>query len=210
MDDTREILDFIFGEFAVGIGVTLLIGAGFTLLADEFKAFKAARVCFYLATAWIYGKVFMWAYFTSDRFPVRAIVGFLAFGLVGVGLMEALRLTKNREVKTNGQGISIAPPVPAPAASPSGTTENHGRNDKVTTKAEHPSMAEHPGTADKPNVTVEHGAARPKPNLPAVPPQPTLVSLFNTDFPSFMKATDDAVGIEWKNGTVLPIKRSYI
>lgn len=37
--------------------------------------------------------------------------------------------------------------------------------------------------------------------------KPTLLSLFKKDFPNVMKLTDDAIGIEWKDHTVLPIKR---
>jgi len=119
MDNYRVILGFIFGDFAVGIGATLLIGAGFTLLADEFKAFKAARICFYLATAWIYGKVFMWAYFTSERFVVRATLAFLVCGVVGVSLIEALRLTTHREATAERPGPPpMAPPPVAPDTSP--------------------------------------------------------------------------------------------
>jgi hypothetical protein len=36
---------------------------------------------------------------------------------------------------------------------------------------------------------------------------PTLSDLFAKDFPNTMKATDAAVGIEWKDGSVLHIKR---
>ena len=36
---------------------------------------------------------------------------------------------------------------------------------------------------------------------------PTLIDLFNKDFPNTMKATDDAIGIKWNNGEVTRIKR---
>src|SRR5260370_7716216 len=93
----REVLDYIFDWLPFGFGVPIIIGTGFAMLADEFKAFKAARVCFYVATAWLYGKVFMWAYLTSDRFSVRAVLPFLVFGIVGLALIQAFRLTTTRQ-----------------------------------------------------------------------------------------------------------------
>jgi hypothetical protein len=36
---------------------------------------------------------------------------------------------------------------------------------------------------------------------------PTLLDLFTKDFPNTMKAADDAIGIQWKDGEVLHIKR---
>lgn len=109
----HPILDLLFGEFAVGTGVTLLIGAGFTLLADEFKKFGAAKVCFYAAVAWTYGKVLMWGYFTHESFYIRAMAVFLVFGLVGVGLVEALRLTDHRKASL-GQSSKSEPSKTAP------------------------------------------------------------------------------------------------
>jgi len=67
----KVILDYIFDWLPFGFGVPILIATGLAMLADEFKAFTAARVCFYVATAWIYGKVLMWAYLTSDKIHVR-------------------------------------------------------------------------------------------------------------------------------------------
>src|SRR5260370_172052 len=52
----ENILDLLFNEWAVGLGVPLLIGIAFALLADEFKQFTAARVLFILAAASGYGK----------------------------------------------------------------------------------------------------------------------------------------------------------
>jgi hypothetical protein len=53
-------------------------------------------------------------------------------------------------------------------------------------------------------------AVSPKPEIKSespTPPPPTLLGLFNTDFPSVGKLTDDAVGIEWADGTALHVKR---
>ncbi len=97
----KILLEYIFDWLPFGIGAPIFIGLGFTLLADEFKAFTAARVFFYLAATWILGKVFMWAYFTSNEFRIRAVIAFLIFGCVGVGLIEALRLTNRREVRNS-------------------------------------------------------------------------------------------------------------
>ena len=93
----RVILDYIFDWLPLGLGVSVLIGVGFAMLADEFKAFTAARICFYLAAIWVCGKVLVWGYLTSDRFYIRGIFTFLIFGIVGVALLESLRLTSRRE-----------------------------------------------------------------------------------------------------------------
>jgi hypothetical protein len=93
----HALLDLIFDWLVFGFGVPILIGVGFALLADEFKAFQAGRVCFYVAALWIVGKVLMWSVFSSDKFPLRPFVIFLVCGVVGVSLSEALRLTAKRE-----------------------------------------------------------------------------------------------------------------
>jgi hypothetical protein len=92
----RTILDFIF-DWLLVLGVPILIGAWFALLSDEFKRFKGARVCLYIATVWAFGKVLMWSAFSSDKFPIRALIVFFAFGIIGLCLSEALRLTTARE-----------------------------------------------------------------------------------------------------------------
>ena len=109
----RPVLDFLFGDFAVGTGVALFIGAGFTLLADEFKKFGAAKICFYIAVAWVYGKVLMWGFFTHESFYIRVTSVFLVFGLVGVGLVEALRLANARKASL-GQSSKSEPTKTAP------------------------------------------------------------------------------------------------
>ena len=153
----RVILDYIFDWLPFGFGVPILIGVGFALLADEFKAFRAARVCFYLATTWMYGKVFMWAYLTSDRFHTRAVVAFLVFGFVGVGLIEALRLTRHREINSTS--------VP-PATEPKPNTENHGTTDSVRVKPEHH------GTEERATAKVEHPT---KKSAPKSQPQTSII-----------------------------------
>jgi hypothetical protein len=113
----RPILETIFGEFATGLGASILAGAGFTLLADEFKKFRAAKLCFCLAALWIYGKVLMWGYFTNENFFIRALVSFVVFGFVGVGLVEALHLTKSRQTKAHEEPpASTAPSIVQPKA----------------------------------------------------------------------------------------------
>ncbi len=116
----RALLDLIFDWLAFGFGVPILIGVGFALLADEFKAFKAARICFYIVAAWICGKVLMWSVFSSERFSLRAIVIFVVCGVVGVGLSEVLRLTTARETSGTNPARALkteeATPVKAPSA----------------------------------------------------------------------------------------------
>jgi hypothetical protein len=94
----HDIFEWLFDWLLLGFGVPILIGAGFTLLADEFKEFKAARVCFYIAAVWVWGKVLMWAWLSEAGFPTKAIVGFIVFGVVGVALIGTLHLTRKREL----------------------------------------------------------------------------------------------------------------
>ncbi len=103
------VLDWLFDWPIVGFAVPILIGAGFTLLADEFKEFRGARGCFYLAAAWICGKALMWSWSTQDRFVVKALIGFFVFGTVGVALIGVLHLTRRRE-KPVAREVSPAGP----------------------------------------------------------------------------------------------------
>ena len=79
----------------------ILIGAGFTLPADEYKEYRAARVCFWAAAVWVWGKALMWSVFSSEVFGIRAVAVFFVCGIVGIGLMESLRLTTRREQFTS-------------------------------------------------------------------------------------------------------------
>jgi hypothetical protein len=158
----RVILDYIFDWLPFGFGVPILIATGFVLLADEFKAFKAARVCFYLATAWIYGKVVMWAYFSSDRFQVRDVVAFLVFGFVGVGLIEALRLTIHREqppqsreaVEGQGPGTNTPKKPEAPPSSAGNQSQQDDKQPHDTTnkKKAKPKVAQNTQGNNSPNI----------------------------------------------------------
>jgi hypothetical protein len=93
----RPILDSIFNEWVVGFGVPILVSLGIGMLADEFKEYKAARWCFWVSAVWVWGKILMWSAFTSQVFSIRAVIVFFVCGLVGIGLMESLRLTSKRE-----------------------------------------------------------------------------------------------------------------
>lgn len=116
----RALLDPIFDWPTFGFGVPILISVGFGLLADEFKAFKAARICFYISAAWICGKVLMWSVFSSERFLLRATVIFVVFGVVGVGLSEVLRLTTTRETSGTNPAPVVKPEETTPVKTPSG------------------------------------------------------------------------------------------
>jgi hypothetical protein len=102
-------LEWLFDWVLVTFVVSILIGAGFTLLADEFKEFKAAKACFYLAAAWLCGKTLMWSSTTQDRFVVKALIGFFLFGTVGVALIGALHLTTNREKSVAREVSPVGP-----------------------------------------------------------------------------------------------------
>jgi hypothetical protein len=94
------ILDFILNDWMVGFGVPILVGLGFQMLADEFKEYKAARFCFCVSAFWLWGKTIMWSVSSSQNFSIRAVIVFLVCGLVGIGLMESLRLTSKRKQLT--------------------------------------------------------------------------------------------------------------
>jgi len=120
----RPILDSILNEWAVGFGAPILVSLGVGMLADEFKEYKAARWCFWVSAVWLWGKVLMWSVFSSQVFSIRAISVLLVCGVVGIGLMESLRLTSKRERLTEPIQITETPKaetaVPAPAiATPS-------------------------------------------------------------------------------------------
>jgi hypothetical protein len=93
----RPVLDSILNEWVVGFGVPILVSLGIGMLADEFKEYKAARWCFWVSAVWLWGKILMWSIFSSEVFLIRAVSVFLVCGVVGIGLMESLRLTSKRE-----------------------------------------------------------------------------------------------------------------
>jgi hypothetical protein len=102
----HRLLDLVFGEFATGVGVSFLTAAGLTLPADEYKAFRAAKVCFVFAAVWLWGKALMWSLFTHENPYIRTITIFLVFGMVGVLLMEALFLTDRRKASLSESSTS--------------------------------------------------------------------------------------------------------
>jgi hypothetical protein len=105
----RLILDFILNEWVVGFGVPILVGLGIAMLADEFKEYKAARWCFWVSTVWLWGKILMWSVFSSQVFAIRAVIVFFVCGVVGIGLMESLRLTSKRERLTAPSQVTENP-----------------------------------------------------------------------------------------------------
>jgi len=104
------LLDLLFNEWLVGFGVPILVGIGLSLLADEFKEFTAARICFIFATLWAYGKMIMWGFTTPESFKVRALVIALVSASVAIGLVEALRLTTRRQTTVNATPDSVKEP----------------------------------------------------------------------------------------------------
>jgi hypothetical protein len=108
----HQLLDYLFDWLPFGFGVPILVGIGLALLADEFRQFLAARVCFYFAAAYVCGKVLMWSYFTSEKFYIRGTVTFLVLGFLGMGLNEGLRLISRRESHPS-DGPAKLEPVPA-------------------------------------------------------------------------------------------------
>jgi hypothetical protein len=147
-----RILDLFFSDIVFGLGMPLLITAGGILLSDEFKRFKKAKICFYLAAVWICGRVLMWSVFTSDATHVRILATFLAFGAVGVGLTETVRAANHREgaLKTSEQEPPKPPPIQQNSKGANSPNTNvTGNNNTVTN-----------------NITIK------PPEVHAPPPQP--------------------------------------
>ncbi len=138
-----SLLQLIFGDLVVSLGVSLLVAAGCLLVSDEFKKFSAARALFYLAAAWTCGRALMWSVFTSDSFYTRAVATFLVFGLVGVGLTEALRATNHRENSLKSVATQ-EPPKPIPPTQQKSEGQNSpntnvtGNNNRVTVNVRPP------------------------------------------------------------------------
>ena len=88
-----------------------------------------------------------WGFNSLEGFLYRSTAIFIACGLIGVGLTEALRLTTRRETYHQ---VSPAPTTPSagttedhhgtPSSTPNVNTENHGTTNKVEAGAEHHGM----------------------------------------------------------------------
>jgi hypothetical protein len=106
------IFHLLFNEWVVAFGAGTLLAIGSLMVADEFKKFPAARICFIIATIWVYGGMLMWSVFTSQPLYARVFVTFLVFGIVGVMLTEGLRAVNQREnfVKNGGQQVNSNTP----------------------------------------------------------------------------------------------------
>jgi len=107
--------------FLVALPPTIL---GLFMISDEAKAFKAARVCFWLSALWMWGKIVWWDAMTPDKFVPRAVATFIACGLIAIGLSEALRLAARREAHhaaapmsgTAGSSSATAPASQSPTS----------------------------------------------------------------------------------------------
>jgi hypothetical protein len=105
--------------FLVGLPPTIL---GLFMVTDEVKAFKAARFLFWLSALWMWGKIMWWGFNSTESFFLRSIAIFIACGLIGVGLTEALRLTARRETYHEpSPALSANPPTPSPQTHPEKT-----------------------------------------------------------------------------------------
>lgn len=137
----------IFNDFIFGIGMPLCIGLGLAMLADEFKKFTAAKLFFFTALIWIVGRILMWSAFTHERLFIRATVTFLAFGIIGVGFAEAMRLTNHRALneQNTGQETTKAAPIQQTTTGPNSPNIS-GNNNTVIIGAAPP--AEHPPKKD--------------------------------------------------------------
>lgn len=162
----------VFNEWLVAFCVPILIGVGFALLSDEFKEYKAARLCFWLSAIWIYGKALMWSALSSEGFWTRAVIVFLVCGFVGIGLMQILRLTAKREQRETPRGALAPHEIPKPIES---STEQNGskqspreaeKNETVDTTNPLGSLAQLGwGVKDTPDGTTFEIANKELPNM---------------------------------------------
>ncbi len=155
-------LELIFSDLVFGLEVPLLVTAGCLLLSDEFKKFKAAKAFFYLATVWICGRVLMWSVFTSETFYTRALATFLAFGILGVGLAEALRATNHRENSLRNPKQEPPKPPPIQQKSEGANSPNIvGNNNTVTINmAPQPKLEGFREKVEKVSFSLGEGGAR--------------------------------------------------
>jgi hypothetical protein len=58
ISSVRSVLEIVFDDW-FALCVPILIGAGFALPADEYKEYSAARICFWAAAVWVWGKALM-------------------------------------------------------------------------------------------------------------------------------------------------------
>jgi hypothetical protein len=162
----------VFNEWLVALCVPIMIGAGFALLSDEFKEYKAARLCFWLSAIWMYGKVLMWLALSSEGFWTRAVIVFLVCGFVGIGLMQVLRLTAKREQRETTREALAPQEIPKPIES---STEQNGskkspreaeKNETVDTTNPLGSLAQLGwGVKDTPDETTFEIANKELPNM---------------------------------------------
>jgi hypothetical protein len=140
--------------FAVGLPPTIV---GLFLLADEVKAFRAARVCFWIAALWVWGRIMWWGMHSPDGFLSRAIAIFLACGLVGVGLAEILRLTTRREAQTiHGEASPTVTHSPAIPPQPLGTNGRAVTSEPMKRATSHTRAASGPPETPKPRTTSQN------------------------------------------------------
>ena len=133
----------VFNDLVFGIGMPLCVGVGLTMLADEFRKFTSAKIFFLTALIWTVGRILMWSAFTDEKFVIRAAVTFLAFGIIGVGFAEAMRLTNRRALneQNTGQESTKTPPIQQTTTGTNSPTIS-GNNNTVIISAAPP--AEHP------------------------------------------------------------------
>jgi len=118
------LLNLVFNDVVLGIGIAVLISMGALLVSDEFKKFRVAKGLFWITAVWIFGRILMWSVFTSESFHTRAIATFLACGVLGLVLTEALRATNAREQTSKEPTEQGTPPKP-----PDVQQNNQGNND---------------------------------------------------------------------------------
>jgi hypothetical protein len=107
------------------VGWFLVMGVGVFSVNEP----RFAKCCFVLSTVIVWGKVFMWGISTSEPFGIRAVATFVAFGIVGLLLIESFRWVDRKS------GHPTVAPTAAPTSGDSGTVSKAPREASRTPRA---------------------------------------------------------------------------
>ena len=97
----------------VSVLVAIFVGVAFTMVGYVPPEYRAARWCFGSAALILGGMSVVWQFETEKPLSVRIIVGVLIWSLIGVGLPEAFRWVKRRELQAH---VGSKPTKPSEAA----------------------------------------------------------------------------------------------
>jgi hypothetical protein len=91
----HPILEAIFSWEVFGVGFAPFVA--YLLVSDQFGHLKATQTCLVVAAAWLWGKVIVWALFSSNGIAIRAVLALFGVCLAVAGGWAVARLVKTRE-----------------------------------------------------------------------------------------------------------------